>query len=1305
MKKILIGLLALIPFLKSSAQSTGNDTTQYIYYKFTYGNALDRYWAKKVLLIPNDTTFSKDGIALKGGTFYVGNGIKWVTGGGGGGTDSALAALYGLKIFISGTTKYIVADTNAMATRFNRDKLKDSVFGVLNAAINLKKDKSDSAASTGYLPVHRLADTAAVLRSILSSGYDSASSQGGGFHTQPYNDIRYKIASDSAGVAGYASFGRLYKLRDSIIAVLNASIALKKDKFDSLSNTSSYVTLGRLYKTLDSLNALVEITNYRSVGATGIDIFNFSTSGNQTNITFPKVRDTTATYFGWAADSALILPFSAKMTNYGSAPGFVEFNYASIPAATGYPTGTQLIVPDSGQHYVDTGSGGTRGWKRIIGGGVGGSSGITSVFKKSDSLFYSLSGINYYISRDSVQWAMAKDTVVRATTNSARNDANSVVMLPDGSLICAYTGFGTQVGDVDSAAILWKRSYDHGRTWTVPDTAVKLGGSGSYIPSLYVKANGTVLMLYLYQPNVNIGYINSVTLAPPYTPGTWSAPSTLYNPSQYQSPASDRILKTQAGSLLYATCYPTTTDHSSAGGNYYVKILKSTDDGATWAAKAYQIASSDSLAVEPGLFQVDDGSIYCYFRNRSGFVGMALSTDTANSFTASFPTNLYAPNSTSTIKYYQKYRRLFALHNKHDQWTSDAINGTSGRFAMQISTSPNNGIDWYRQTYIDSTTGFYSFEPSIFFDTVTNEVLCTYSKFNNAGSLCDLQNVRVPIYHLVGTADVHELNDLILTPSYSRSYPQRAGGIPYGHQGLRFLTMTQKEIGFTQGTTNPAGDYMAFSQANSNVGIFAGLLLNKTHSLNSGMTFETTTKAESGSPTFQFSSIDSGASNVSGAFPGTTKIFGVLNNYQNTGLGFFVYGNGQIDVGGNNTSSFLRVYNNVLGPTNAFFTVGSVTGGNTAFAPWIHMKGNNSAFGMTWDCNTSTNAPNSSFWIDGNNNGAAIANASSLFRVDNNGAANPAASTKIRLQLLGDGRLAQNTLAPTAMFTIQGSTTQSQIGATGWRSSFLPGTYVDNVTGNGNVIRFVASDYHGADSFATSNTVTYSNLANGYFKGNQKVGGSLTVTHKWAVMADSGDVYINGNLNLTTPQSGTTNDWVLLWSSSDSTVRKIAASSLNIYNTFIQTADGTVTNSAGNLSILGTGRGSNTVLANTLAVGSRITLKGFGNISTAGSAPTLTMSFANSTSNASVGLSSLLTASMSTVAMEWEMNAVVRSTGSSGSIQINGWFSISGIKVYVSGLLTLNTTVSQTFDSFANFGTASTSNTIVSNQNYITIMP
>lgn len=89
MKRLIIWLVALLSFAQAFSQ--GNDTTKYVYYRYTYGNRLARYWADTVLQCPKDTIWSKDGIAIKGGIFYIGNGIKWTAVTGSGGTTDTLA--------------------------------------------------------------------------------------------------------------------------------------------------------------------------------------------------------------------------------------------------------------------------------------------------------------------------------------------------------------------------------------------------------------------------------------------------------------------------------------------------------------------------------------------------------------------------------------------------------------------------------------------------------------------------------------------------------------------------------------------------------------------------------------------------------------------------------------------------------------------------------------------------------------------------------------------------------------------------------------------------------------------------------------------------------------------------------------------------------------------------------------------------------------------------------------------------------------------------------------------------------------
>lgn len=76
--------------------------------------------------------------------------------------------------------------------------------------------------------------------------------------------------------------------------------------------------------------------------------------------------------------------YSTCMLNYGGAPGWMVGPFVSRPAASTVPAGLEYTASDSGRIYLDTGSGGTAGWKLLT---SGSGSGI-SYFTKTGNYVY-----------------------------------------------------------------------------------------------------------------------------------------------------------------------------------------------------------------------------------------------------------------------------------------------------------------------------------------------------------------------------------------------------------------------------------------------------------------------------------------------------------------------------------------------------------------------------------------------------------------------------------------------------------------------------------------------------------------------------------------------------------------------------------------------------------------------------------------------------------------------------------------------------------------------------------------------------
>lgn len=82
------------------------DTSRLIWRKNSYGDRVPRIQADMVLSIPQDTIYSKSGIAQKDSTLYVGNGSFWTKVKGDGSVQPSLSATH-----IETTGTYTVADS------------------------------------------------------------------------------------------------------------------------------------------------------------------------------------------------------------------------------------------------------------------------------------------------------------------------------------------------------------------------------------------------------------------------------------------------------------------------------------------------------------------------------------------------------------------------------------------------------------------------------------------------------------------------------------------------------------------------------------------------------------------------------------------------------------------------------------------------------------------------------------------------------------------------------------------------------------------------------------------------------------------------------------------------------------------------------------------------------------------------------------------------------------------------------------------------------------------------------------------
>lgn len=591
---------------------------------------------------------------------------------------------------------------------------------------------------------------------ITSTGtvvFDSAAGgTGSGFHTQGSTDARYYLRSNPSGfITG------------------NQSITLGGDVSGSgttsiTTTLASIITAGSCTNcnlTYDAKGRLTVAAN----GSGGTGGFN-SNVGSAYRWAIPNTNNvkTYAVGYGLLNDSATTNQLKTTLdsaTVYNYVRSLINAS-DSITVINLGATGEQFVRPGHDTLFINKLRAGTnvtltRASDSAIVIDATGAGGITNVFKQTDSL---MKNTNTFWGRDSVIEGIVKKPVVIATPANIRSDAASLIVLPDHSWMIAYTAYATSSADAGSAVIAVRRSTDYGATWSAVDTAVFNTANGNYIPSLYLRNDGTVLMLYDYQPTPTTSQIRKVTLASPYTVGTWSAPALAFGSgSDYYAPGGDRILKTHNGILLYPYNINTTPgDLSSQTGNYRGRLLVSYNDGTSWTnVSTFNNGSPDSLCVEAGLYQIDDtgGTIYYYYRTRSNdvYAVKANGSDTTFDQTHQIALGIGAPNTLTSIKYSPQHKTAIAIHNSLDE--------NFDRMQMYMSTSQDN-LTWTRVVRLDSLTGYKYFEPFLTF--INNEIVAGYSRADIAtGDTCNLYTNRIPYQYIQsGTPYQNTFNSLVV---------------------------------------------------------------------------------------------------------------------------------------------------------------------------------------------------------------------------------------------------------------------------------------------------------------------------------------------------------------------------------------------------------------------------------------------------------------------------------------------------------------------------------------------------------------
>ena len=311
-----------------------------------------------------------------------------------------------------------------------------------------------------------------------------------------------------------------------------------------------------------------------------------------------------------------------------------------------------------------------------------------------------------------------------AKEGNPRNGESTFIRLRDGRIMFAYTEYyGDSWADHAIAHLCACTSADEGETWTEPRVIVEKDERALNVmsPSLVRMNNGDLGILYLRKEKMpDTGHVCMPVFRRSKDEGeTWSGMQACDVPLGYYCGINDGAIRQKNGRILYPMsyhgqrydAYGTCTLDLSGHRFGDVRFVYSDDDGATWGILPAVIAppyGDRTGLAEPGVYEHEDGTLWCWYRTGYGFQYHSHSADGGVTWTPAEPNFCFtSPDSPMRVKRVGPYAAAVfnplafnCLRQNTEAWSSPkrtpivcALSADDGHsFADAGITSVNGGL-------------------------------------------------------------------------------------------------------------------------------------------------------------------------------------------------------------------------------------------------------------------------------------------------------------------------------------------------------------------------------------------------------------------------------------------------------------------------------------------------------------------------------------------------------------------------------------------------------------------------------------
>ena len=306
--------------------------------------------------------------------------------------------------------------------------------------------------------------------------------------------------------------------------------------------------------------------------------------------------------------------------------------------------------------------------------------------------------------------------MLKHSGENPRNSEGSFVELSGGRIYFAYTRYcGEDSFDDCNADIYAIISSDEGTTWSAPELVVKNTRRNVMSVSLLRLQDGRIAMHYLEKSDI-MGYdfceCRPKIIFSSDECATWSTPVDIADvPCIYYVGNNERLVQLKSGRIIipYSHHFYKVSGKRSGIGDGTGVFAYSDDGGVTWqhsADRVYPPYGVTGGLMEPGVVELADGSLYCWFRTNAGCQYKAFSCDGGNHWSMPVPAPEFrSPSSPLSMKRDPSTGYLYAVWNNHHPLMSVPLATTrwGARTPLVIARSCDEAKSWDNHFVVENS--------------------------------------------------------------------------------------------------------------------------------------------------------------------------------------------------------------------------------------------------------------------------------------------------------------------------------------------------------------------------------------------------------------------------------------------------------------------------------------------------------------------------------------------------------------------------------------------------------------------------